>query len=229
MSGPGGPCLGQGLPLLEKILAPADWLAMSELLSSLPDEVDQQTLKDQPLVHRLLAGELAWTLAPHAAGPVFPPLGKKRPAAISLGLSQVLDRRGCCQRNIFASSAPSWPVGADAGHWPPSCRVAAWSADRTTLPAARAKALRCTRPDGGPLLAEDDSMGSRADRARTVRGRAEKTARTKSTAILPRSLCPPCRRGSPPSRRRGPPICLPLRSIGKRAPSPSCPQLESRR
>ncbi|MEI8375160.1 MAG: hypothetical protein WCJ35_20255, partial [Planctomycetota bacterium] len=85
----------QGLPFLRKILETDDWLALAELLSSLPAEVDQQTLKDQPLVHQLLAGELAWTLAGRLTdAPFSGRLEKSGRAAISLGLSQILDRQG---------------------------------------------------------------------------------------------------------------------------------------
>ena len=118
----------EGLPLLMKILGSEDWLALSELLSSLPADVDQQTLKDQPLVHQLLAGELAWTLAtrlPHT--PFSRRLERSGRAAISLGLEPDPGSPGhACRRNIFASSARSWPAGPVAGRWPRSCRAVAW-------------------------------------------------------------------------------------------------------
>ena len=42
----------QEMPRLVKILASEAWLALGDVLSSLTADVDQQTLKDQPLVHQ---------------------------------------------------------------------------------------------------------------------------------------------------------------------------------
>ena len=131
----------EGLPFLAKILESEDWLALGELLSSLPADVDQQTLKDQPLVHQLLAGELAWTLATRLPqAPFSRRLERSGRAAISLGLSQILDRQGMLPAGHFrvlrpllacwtrcralAAELPRWWLGASV---------------RTTVPAVRAE------------------------------------------------------------------------------------------
>jgi hypothetical protein len=97
----------EGLPLLEKILEPDDWTALGGLLSSLPAEVDQQTLKEQPLVHQLLAGELAWTLATRLNDALLSRrLEKSGRAALSLGLGQILDRQGMLPAEHFRLLRP---------------------------------------------------------------------------------------------------------------------------
>ena len=161
----------EGLPLLEKILAAEDWLALGELLSSLPAEVDQQTLKDQPLVHQLLAGELAWTLAARLTDAPFPVAWKKAAGRRSPWvLSQILDRQGMLPAEHFRLLRPLLAC------WT-RCRALAAELPGGGLgprPEQRYQrlvrnALRCTRPDGRPLLAEDD-CDSPADGA--VRGDA---------------------------------------------------------
>ena len=83
------------MPRLEKILGSEIWLAIVKFLSSLPADVDQQTLKDQPLVHQLLAGELACILATRLTDAASSRrLEKSGRATISQGLSQILDRQG---------------------------------------------------------------------------------------------------------------------------------------
>ena len=111
-----------------EILAAEDWLALGEFLSSLPADVDQQTLKDQPLVHQLLAGELAWTLATRLApGPVFPSPGKKRPGSDLPWSEPDPGSPGHVAGGAFSlASARCWPAGPAAGRWPRGCRVAAW-------------------------------------------------------------------------------------------------------
>ena len=78
------------MPRLKEILDPVVWLALGELLSSLPADVDSQTLEHQPLIHQLLAGELALTLATRLPqSPFSGRLERSGRAAISLGLSQI--------------------------------------------------------------------------------------------------------------------------------------------
>ncbi len=145
----------EGLPLLKTILASQDWLALGELLSSLPADVDQQTLHEQPLVHQLLAGELAWTLAARLThGPSSARLEKSGRAAISLGLSQILDRQGMLSAEHYRLLRPllaCWTrcraLAAELPHggWGPRPEQRYQRLVRN--------ALRCTRPDGRPLLA----------------------------------------------------------------------------
>ena len=117
----------QEMPPPQKILGAEDWLALGEFLSSLPAEVDPETLEDQPLIHQLLAGELALTLAaclPKA--PFSGRLEKSGRAAISLVLPRSWIGRACCRQSILAAFAISWPVGPVAGRWPPGCHAAVW-------------------------------------------------------------------------------------------------------
>ena len=153
---------GQGLPFLEKILDAEDWLALGKLLSSLPAEVDPQTLKEQPLLHQLVAGELAWTLAGRmTAAPLTGRLKKSGRSAISLGLGQTLDRQGMpsaehfrCLRSLLAcwTRCRALAGGLSAGGWGPRSEQRYQRLVRN--------ALRCNRPDGRPLLTEDE-MNSR--------------------------------------------------------------------
>ena len=155
----------KGMPLLEEILGSEDWLALGEFLSSLPAEVDQQTLKDQPLVHQLLAGELAWTLATRLPdAPLSGRLEKSGRAAISLGLGQILDRQGMLPAEHFRILRPLLAC------WT-RCRALAAGLPRGGLgprPEQRYQrfvrnALRCTRPDGRPLFADGDDRLARGD------------------------------------------------------------------
>jgi hypothetical protein len=149
----------QGLPFLKKTLESEDCLALGELLLRLPAEVDQQTLKDQPLVHQLLAGELAWTLATLATdAPVSRRLEKSGRGAVSLGLSQTLDRQGMLSAERFRDLRPLLAC------WT-RCRVLAAGLPGGGLgPRSEQRyqrlfrnALRCNRPDGRSLLAKDDA------------------------------------------------------------------------
>jgi len=149
----------QGLPFLRNILESEDWLALAELLSSLPAEVDRQTLQDQPLIHQLLAGELAWTLARRLTdAPLSGRLKKSGRAAISLGLSQILDRQGMLPAEHFHKLRPLLAC------WT-RCRVLAGGLSSGGLGSRSEQqyqrlvrnALRCNRPSGWPLLAAEDS------------------------------------------------------------------------
>ena len=146
------------MPRIEKILESEDCLALGELLSSLPADVDQQTLKDQPLLHQLLAGELAWTLAERLPqAPYGRRLERSGRAAISLGFNQILDRQGMLPARHFRILRPLLAC------WT-RCRALAAASSRGGLgPRVEQRyqrfvrnALRCTRPDGRPMLAEDD-------------------------------------------------------------------------
>ena len=179
----------QGLPFLMKILASEDWLALGERLSSLPAEVDQQVLKDQPLVHQLLAGELAWTLATRLThAPSSRRLEKSGRAATSLGLSQILDRQGMLPAEHFRILRPllaCWTrcravaAGMPGGGWGPRPEQRFQRFVRN--------ALRCAlRPDGRPLLAEDDasSWGRELFEAVLTNG-ADEIDRSLAAAALP--------------------------------------------
>ncbi len=149
----------------KKILRSEDWLALGEFLLSLPAEVDSQTLKDQPLVHQLLAGELALTLATRLSrAPLSRRLEKSGQAAISLGLNQILDRQGMLPAEHFRA------LRSLLACWT-RCRTLAaelprgGSGPRAELRYQRLvrNALRCIRPDGRPLLAEDERNPSEGD------------------------------------------------------------------
>src|SRR5271157_3769236 len=147
----------EGLPQLMKTLDSKDWHVLREFLSNLTAEIDQQTLKDQPLVHQLLAGELAWTLATRLTeAPFSRHLERSGRAAISLGLSQTLDRQGMLRAEHYRILRPLLAC------WT-RCRALAAELPRGGLgPRAEQRyqrlvrnALRCVRPDGRPLFAED--------------------------------------------------------------------------
>jgi hypothetical protein len=148
----------EGLPQFMKILGSEECRALCEFLSSLPAEVDQQTLEDEPLVHQLLAGELAWTLATRLTQTAFSRrLERSGRAAISLGLGRTLDRQGMLPAAHFRLLRPllaCWTrcralaAGLPLGSWGPRAEQRYQRLVRN--------ALRCIRPDGRPLLADDD-------------------------------------------------------------------------
>jgi hypothetical protein len=148
----------EGLPRLANFLAPDDWIALSQLLSSLPADVDQQTLKDEPLVHQLLAGDLAWTLAIRLSdASLSRRLEKAGRAALSQGLREILDRQGMVAAGQFGLLRPllaCWTrcralaAALPNGGWGPQPEQRYQRLVRN--------ALRCSRPDGRPLLADDD-------------------------------------------------------------------------
>ena len=144
--------------------------------------------------------------------------------AISLGLSQILDRQGMmpaenfgCLRTLLACWTRCRALAAElprAG-WGPRCEQRYRRFVRN--------ALRCTRPDGRPLFAEDGSFASDSKVwGRELFEAVLKSGVEESTASLRQLLCPPCRRGSPPIRRKMPPTLRPLRSIARNVRSPSC-------
>ena len=148
----------EGLPSLREILGSEVWQALAECLSGLPVEVDEQTLSDQPLVHQILAGELAWTLASRLPqSPVSRRWERSGQKAISLGLSQILDRQGMPPAKHFRILRPLLAC------WT-RCRALAGRLSHGGLgprPEQRFRrfvrnALRCTRPDGQTLFAEDE-------------------------------------------------------------------------
>ena len=147
------------LPRIEKVLASEDRLALGDFLSSLPADADPQTIKDQPLLHQLLTGELAWTLATRLPEtPASRRLEKSGRAAISQGLSQILDRQGMLPaehihrlRPLLACWTRCRALAAKlpGGGWGPRPEQRYQRLVRN--------ALRCARPDGRPLLAGEDS------------------------------------------------------------------------
>ena len=148
----------QGLPFLERILSSEECHTLADFLSSLTGDVDQQTLKDKPLLHQLLTGELAWTLATVLTD-ASSGLERVGRAAICLGLGQVLDRQGMLAAehfHILRRLLACWT----------RCRALAAGLPAGSLsprPEQRYQrfvrnALRCTRPDGRPLLAKADSV-----------------------------------------------------------------------
>ncbi len=98
----------KGLPELERIVAPSEWRALCALLISLASEVALADLQSRPLVHQLLAAELALTLA------VSLPDDKARRrmekagrAAATLGLGRVLDSQGVPAAEHFHLMRPA--------------------------------------------------------------------------------------------------------------------------
>jgi hypothetical protein len=147
-----------GLPLLKTILPAGDWLALGEGLAGVPADVDQQTLKEQPLVHQLLAGELAWTLATRLSETrLCDRLEKSGRAAISLGLGTILDRQGMLPAEHLRLLRPLLAC------WTRCRALAARLTSGGLGPRPEQhfqrflrNALRCNRPDGRALFAEDD-------------------------------------------------------------------------
>ena len=184
----------EGMPLFRKILGAEDWLALSGLLSSLPAEVDQQTLTDQPLIHQLLAGELAWTLATRlTAASLCRRLERCGRAAVSSGLSRILDRQGMLPARHFGILRPllaCWTrcrvlaAGLPRGGWGPRLEQRYQRLVRN--------ALRCTRPDGRPLFAEDGSFAADSGSwgrelfEAVLKSGAEETDRNLAVMALPR-------------------------------------------
>jgi len=146
----------QGLPFLRKILAADDWRALVELLTSLSAEVDQQVLQEQPLIHQLLAAELAWTIARRLPDtPLSGRLAKSGRARISMGLSQILDRQGMPPAKHFRglrSLLACWTRCRGLAGGLPGQGWGVRSEQR--FQRLVRNALRCSRPDGWPLLAE---------------------------------------------------------------------------
>lgn len=143
------------MPGIEEILEPEVWLTLGESLSRLWAEVNPQTLQDQPLVHQLLAGELAWALATRLPrAPFSGRLERTGRAAICLGLNQILDRQGMLPAKHFHILRPL---------------LACWTRCRGLAEVLRGgglsprseqryqrlvrNALRCTRPDGRSMFA----------------------------------------------------------------------------
>jgi len=146
----------QGLPSLRKILGSEVWRALDEFLLSLPADVDTQTLHDHPLIHQLLAAELAWTLATRSAEvPCVPRLEKAGRAAIAFGLGQILDRQGMLPAKHLGLLRPilaCWTRCRMLSAGLPGGGLGARSEQRYEKFVRNA--LRCTRPDGRPLLAD---------------------------------------------------------------------------
>ncbi len=152
-----------GLPQLKKIVAPEDWLALIDLLSSLSAEVDRQTLKDNPLVHQLLAGELALTLARRVAETSLSRrLERSGKAAIALGLNQIPDRQGMLPANHYRILRPLLACWTRCHALSSELMLAGWGvrADQQYQRFVR-NAMRCTRPDGRPML-DKGRLGSPA-------------------------------------------------------------------
>ena len=151
----------QEMPRLEKILEPEVWSTLGEFLSRLPAGVDQLTLEDQPLLHQLLAAELALTLATRLPqAPFSARLAKTGRAAIALGLGRTLDRQGMlparefgCLRYLLAcwTSCRAMAAELPSGGWDPPVEKRYQRFVRNVL--------RCTRPDGDQTFAEDYLWG----------------------------------------------------------------------
>ena len=151
----------QGLPLLKKDPRIGRLAALGESLVEPAGRCRSADLEGPAPVHQLLAGELALTLATRLTkAPFSRRLEKSGRAAISLGLSQILDRQGMMPAEHFRILRPLLAC------WT-RCRALAAELPGGGLgprPEQRYQrfvrnALRCNRPDGRPLLAEDDGWG----------------------------------------------------------------------
>lgn len=152
----------EGLPFLREILGSENWRALGEFLSQLPADVDEQLLQEQPLVHQLVAGELAWVLAMRMAdSPYSGRLEKSGRASISLGLGQILDREGMLPARhyrTFRALLACWTRCRTLAKELPNGGIGAKAEQRYQRFVRNA--LRCVRPDGRPLLADDNLITS---------------------------------------------------------------------
>jgi hypothetical protein len=152
----------KAMPLLAKTFGAAEYQALEGFLSSLSADVDEQVLPDLPLLHQLLAGELAWTLAVSSKQAGFAARQEKSGrAAVSLGLNQILDRQGMLPAEHIRLLRPMLACWA-------RCRALAANLPGGGLgprPEQRYQrfvrnALRCSRPDGRAIFADEESGGS---------------------------------------------------------------------
>ncbi len=109
----------QGVTLLAKILDPAEYQALCELLCRAATEADSSILPDRPLLHQLLVGELALTLAARL------PSDKSRRriekagrAAVVLGLGQILNNQGVPAAEHFHLIFPLLACWTRCRRWP---------------------------------------------------------------------------------------------------------------
>jgi hypothetical protein len=148
------------LPSLQKVLAEQDWSAFAAELSNWT-AADPAMVEEQPLVHQLLAGELAWTLATRAPkSPFSRGLERNGRMAISLGMSKILDGQGMLRAehfDILRSLLACWL----------RCRTVAAELPRNVWAARMQRqyqkfvrnALRCARPDGQPMMVRHADSG----------------------------------------------------------------------
>jgi hypothetical protein len=178
----------QGLPLLVKILDPEDSKALRELLCRTAVEVSEDELLARPLVHQLLAGELALTLAARLPDDKSRRrLEKSGRAAVALGLGQILDSQGVPAVEHFHIMA------ALLACWTRCGTLAKESAGGTWGPRTQQRfdrflrnILRIARPDGQPPLTTCDlspSCGKLLEAA--MRLSADSTNRQIAAIALP--------------------------------------------
>jgi hypothetical protein len=168
-----------GRPVLTNVLAAGECLALCEKLSSLPADADELLLREDPLLHQLLAVELPWTLAGRSFQSKYDPSmeqgGRK---AIALGLSRIIDRQGmlpaehirqlrpllaCWTRcRALAAKLPGGPLGPQ-----PEQRFQRFLRN----------ALRLNLPDGRAMFADDGSPAiTGSSKGRSLDGRPSKNA-----------------------------------------------------
>ena len=153
----------QGLPLLANAIEPTDFLALTELLCRTASEADASFLTDRPLLHQLLAGELALTLAAR-----LPDVKSRRRleksgrAAVALGLGQIVDTQGVLAAEDFHVMLPLLACWTRCGALAKDAAGGAWG------PRAQKQfdrffrtVLRIARPDGQLPLAANDASTSR--------------------------------------------------------------------
>ena len=147
----------RAMPRLAAVLSPDQWWSLLEHLLSTVSDADGIQLEDQPLVHQLLAGELALTLA--YLFPEITPcrkLGAVARRALSAGLVDLLDGEGLPHGNQLGLLRPllaAWTrcqaIGNETSK--PCLRTAARGQYEWLVRAA----LRLSRRDGSQALSNN--------------------------------------------------------------------------
>ena len=149
----------QGLMLLGKVLDDAAWGAIHEFLCRAATSVDESLLTAQPLVHQLLAAELAATLAQQMPdGALSHRMEKAARAAATLGLNRILDAAGvpaAAHAHLLRSLLACWTryreLASDSAE-------GAWgSRAQQRYDRFVRHVIRTARPDGRPSLSDDHS------------------------------------------------------------------------
>jgi hypothetical protein len=148
----------QGLPLLAKTIDSADCETLRGLLCRAATEVDEENLFTRPLVHQLLAGELALTLAAKLPDEKSRRrMAKSGRAAIVKGLGQILDAQGLPATEHFHGILPLLACWTRCGQLSNNLAGGAWG------PRAQKQfdrfvrnAMRIARPDGRAPLTNND-------------------------------------------------------------------------
>ena len=148
----------QGLSHIAKILAPTDFLALSKLLCRAATELGEGDVLIQPLLHQLLAGELALTLAARLPDRKSRRrMGKSGGAAVALGLGQILDSQGVPPAEHYTLLLPLLACWTRCGHLTKDSSGGTWGPRaQQRFDRCVRNVLRVARPDGRPALTAID-------------------------------------------------------------------------